>query len=148
MSKYISNMTKEMERWDGLCARGCWYGFGRRMRAILILFSRRRRSRKTRGISFRIPASIIRRVVINERGKGYGKEAMNLLMAWAFEDAGAHRGWLDCKDYNDRALHVYESLGLRREGLLRETILVNGKYENLVVLGILEDEWRERNKGK
>ncbi len=89
-----------------------------------------------------------RRVVINERGKGYGKEAMNLLMAWAFEDAGAHRGWLDCKDYNDRALHVYESLGLRREGLLRETILVDGKYENLVVLGILEDEWRERNKGK
>ena len=89
-----------------------------------------------------------RRVIINDRGKGYGKEAMNLLMAWAFEDAGAHRGWLDCKDYNDRALHVYESLGLQREGLLRETILVDGKYENLVVLGILEDEWRERNKEK
>ena len=89
-----------------------------------------------------------RRVIINERGKGYGKEAMKLLMAWAFEDAGAHRGWLDCKDYNDRALHVYESLGLQREGLLRETILVDGKYENLVVLGILEDEWRERNKEK
>ena len=50
--------------------------------------------------------------------------------------------------YNDRALHVYESVGLRREGLLRETILVDGKYENLVVLGILEDEWRERNKEK
>ena len=89
-----------------------------------------------------------RRVIINERGKGYGKEAMNLLMAWAFEDAGAHRGWLDCKDYNDRALHVYESLGLQREGLLRETLFVDGKYENLVVLGILENEWRERNKGK
>ncbi len=89
-----------------------------------------------------------RRVIINERGKGYGKEAMNLLMAWAFEDAGAHRGWLDCKDYNDRALHVYESLGLQREGLLRETLFVDGKYENLVVLGILEDEWRERNKEK
>ena len=73
---------------------------------------------------------------------------MNLLMAWAFEDAGAHRGWLDCKDYNDRALHVYESLGLQREGLLRETLFVDGKYENLVVLGILENEWRERNKGK
>ena len=87
-----------------------------------------------------------RRVIVNERGKGYGKEAMKLLMAWAFEDAGAHRGWLDCKEYNDRALHVYESLGLRREGLLRDTIFVDGKYENLVVLGILEDEWRERHK--
>lgn len=85
-----------------------------------------------------------RRVIVNDRGKGYGKEAMKLLMAWAFEDAGAHRGWLDCKEYNDRALHVYESLGLRREGLLRDTIFVDGKYENLVVLGILEDEWRAR----
>lgn len=83
-----------------------------------------------------------RRVIVNERGKGYGKEAMKLLMAWAFEDAGAHRGFLDCKDYNDRALHVYESLGLRREGVLRDTIFVDGKYENLVVLGILDEEWR------
>lgn len=83
-----------------------------------------------------------RRVIINERGKGYGKEAMKLLMAWAFEDAGAHRGFLDCKEYNDRALHVYESLGLQREGILRDTIFVDGKYENLVVLGILDREWR------
>ena len=87
-----------------------------------------------------------RRVIINERGRGYGKEAMNLLMAWAFEDAGAHRGWLDCKDYNARALHVYESVGLRREGVMRETILVDGVYENLVMLAILEAEWRERQK--
>ena len=87
-----------------------------------------------------------RRVIINEPDKGYGKEAMKLLLAWAFEDAGAHRGWLDCKEYNDRALHVYESIGLKREGVLRETILVNGTYENLVVLGILDREWREGQK--
>ncbi len=83
-----------------------------------------------------------RRVIINDRGKGYGKEAMDLLMGWAFETAGAHRGFLDCKEYNDRALHVYEAVGLRREGVLRETILSDGKYENLVVLGILDREWR------
>lgn len=92
-----------------------------------------------------------RRVIINERGKGYGKEALRLLMDWAFGEAGAHRAWLDCKDYNDRALHVYESLGMKREGLLRDTIFVDGKYENLVVLAILEPEWRElkaREKGE
>ncbi len=87
-----------------------------------------------------------RRVIINEPDKGYGREAMELLLAWAFEDAGAHRGWLDCKDYNHRALHVYEAVGLKREGLLRETILVDGVYENLVVLGILEWEWRAMQK--
>ncbi len=92
-----------------------------------------------------------RRVIINERGKGYGKEALRLLMDWAFGEAGAHRAWLDCKDYNDRALHVYESLGMKREGLLRDTIFVDGKYENLIVLAILEPEWRElkvREKGE
>ena len=87
-----------------------------------------------------------RRVIINEPNKGYGKEAMNLLLGWAFEDAGAHRGWLDCKEYNDRALHVYESVGLKREGVMRETILVNGTYENLVMLGILDREWRALQK--
>ena len=87
-----------------------------------------------------------RRVIINEPDKGYGKEAMNLLLGWAFEDAGAHRGWLDCKEYNDRALHVYESVGLKREGVMRETILVNGTYENLVMLGILDREWRALQK--
>ena len=87
-----------------------------------------------------------RRVIINERGKGYGQEALALLMAWAFEDFGAHRAWLDCKDYNARALHVYEKAGLRREALLREPLLVNGKYENLVVLAILDWEWRARQE--
>ena len=87
-----------------------------------------------------------RRVIINERGKGYGQEALALLMAWAFEDFGAHRAWLDCKDYNARALHVYEKVGLRREALLRETLLVNGEYENLVVLAILDWEWRARQE--
>ena len=68
------------------------------------------------------------------------------MLGWAFEDAGAHRGWLDCKEYNDRALHVYESVGLKREGVMRETILVNGTYENLVMLGILDREWRALQK--
>lgn len=81
------------------------------------------------------------KIIINKKGHGYGKEALKLLMAWSFEDMKFHRGWLDCKDYNTRALHVYESVGLKREALLRETILVNGVYENLVILAILENEY-------
>ena len=72
--------------------------------------------------------------------------AMQLLKAWTFEDLKFHRGWLDCKDYNARALHLYESEGLQREGLIRETILTNGIYENLVVLGILDREYAARKQ--
>ena len=84
-----------------------------------------------------------RKVIINKKGHGYGREAMLLLMAWSFEDLGFHRGWVDCKDFNDRALHLYESVGMKREALLRETLCTNGKYENLVVLGILDREYNE-----
>ena len=83
-------------------------------------------------------------VIIAKKGLGYGHEAMKLLKAWAFEDRKFHRAWLDCKDYNARALHLYESEGMVREGLIRETLLTNGVYENLVVLGILDREYEAR----
>ena len=83
-------------------------------------------------------------VIIAKKGMGYGHEAMKLLKAWGFDDLKFHRAWLDCKDYNARALHLYESEGMQREGLIRETILTNGVYENLVILGILDREYQER----
>lgn len=83
-------------------------------------------------------------VIIGKKGRGYGHEAMKLLKAWAFDTLHFHRAWLDCKDYNERALHLYESEGMLREGLIRETILTNGIYENLVILGILDREYQER----
>ena len=85
-------------------------------------------------------------VVIAKKGRGYGHEAMKLLKAWAFEECGAHRAWLDCKDYNARALHLYESEGMVREALIRETLLHKGVYENLVILGILDREYRARKR--
>ena len=59
---------------------------------------------------------------------------------------GYHRAWLDCKDYNARALHLYESEGMVREALIRETLLHKGVYENLVVLGILDREYCARKR--
>ena len=83
-------------------------------------------------------------VIITKKGQGYGHEAMKLLKAYCFLNKKFHRGWLDCKDYNARALHLYESEGLMREGLFRETIVTDGVYENLVVLALLDREYRAR----
>lgn len=82
-------------------------------------------------------------VIIGRKRLGYGREAMKLLMKWSFEFKDFHRVWIDCKDYNKVALHLYESLGFVREGFLREYILTDGVYENLVVLGILDSEYFE-----
>lgn len=83
-------------------------------------------------------------VIIAKKGLGYGHEAMQLIKKWCFGVKKFHRAWLDCKDYNERALHLYESEGMVREGLIRETIITNGKYENLVILGILDREYEAR----
>ena len=80
-------------------------------------------------------------VIIEKKNRGYGREALKLLLKWTFEIKKYHRVWIDCKDYNSIALHLYESLGFVREGVLREILLTNGVYENLIVLGMLDREY-------
>lgn len=80
-------------------------------------------------------------VIIGKKGLGYGREALKLLLKWAFEVKDFHRVWIDCKDYNKIALRLYESLGFVREGFLREILLTNGVYENLIVFGMLDREY-------
>lgn len=82
----------------------------------------------------------ITHVIIDKKGRGYGTESLKLLLKWSFEVKNFHRAWLDCKTYNEVALHLYEKVGFRREGLIRECILTNGIYEDLLVLGILQRE--------
>ena len=84
-------------------------------------------------------------VIIDKKGVGYGRESLQLLMRWTFKLKKYHRVWIDCKEYNSIALHLYESLGFVREGVLREIILTNGTYENLIVLGILDREYFAKN---
>lgn len=82
------------------------------------------------------------RIMVAKQGEGYGKETVGLLLKWGFESQKAHRAWLDCKPHNARALHVYETSGFVREGLIRETIQAeDGTYEDLVILGILDREY-------
>ncbi len=87
------------------------------------------------------PCAEYTHVIIDKKNRGYGRESLKLLLKWTFEIKKYHRVWIDCKDYNSIALHLYESLGFVREGVLREIILTNGVYENLIVLGMLDREY-------
>lgn len=87
------------------------------------------------------PCAEYTHVIIGKKGIGYGREALKLLMTWTFDVKNFHRVWIDCKEYNSVALHLYESSGFVREGVLREIILTDGVYENLIVLGMLDREY-------
>ena len=83
-------------------------------------------------------------VIIGRKGLGYGHESLKLLKKWTFDVKNFHRAWLDCKDYNEVAIHLYENEGFLSEGLIRETLLTDGVYENLFIFGILEREYFAR----
>ena len=87
------------------------------------------------------PCAEFTHVIIGKKRSGYGREALKLLLKWTFELKDFHRVWIDCKDYNKIALHLYESLGFVREGFLREYLLTGDVYENLIVFGMLDNEY-------
>jgi len=82
-----------------------------------------------------------RRIVITEKGAGFGKEALGLVKKLAFEQLKTHRLWLDVKDYNQRARHLYESVGFVVEGTLWECFKNGDHYESLVIMAMLEGEY-------
>ena len=43
---------------------------------------------------------------------------------------------------NDRARHVYENFGFRKEGIMRDVIYRDGAYHSLVLMSLLETEYR------
>ncbi len=53
----------------------------------------------------------LKRLVITRKGRGYGREAIELVKEMAFEKYHAHRLWLDVKDFNYRAQSLYKSTG-------------------------------------
>ena len=84
----------------------------------------------------------LRRLAVTEKRRGYGRAALQRAMALAFEELGAHRLWLDVKPHNERARSLYRSAGFSEEGLLRDALFRGGRFESLVLMSILEDEWR------
>jgi diamine N-acetyltransferase len=87
---------------------------------------------------------LMKRIVIAEKGKGYGREALQLVKQAAFERFGAHRLWFDVMTHNQRARYVYQSEGFVEEGILRECMKVDDKFVSLVIMSMLEGEyWNE-----
>ncbi|MBZ2195828.1 GNAT family N-acetyltransferase [Occultella gossypii] len=80
------------------------------------------------------------------RGRGYGREAIMLVLAFAFEasDAGGlglHRVGLEVLSINPRAAALYQSLGFVVEGRIREAYLDSERYYDSIRMGMLEDEY-------
>jgi diamine N-acetyltransferase len=90
----------------------------------------------------------LKRIVLQPKGLGLGRECARRLKPMAFRDLRAHRFWLDVKQLNTRALTLYTSEGFVEEGRLRESVrLPDGsahRYDSLVVMSMLDREYEAR----
>lgn len=83
----------------------------------------------------------IRRIVITKKGIGYGKEAMIALIRYAFEKTKTNRLWLDVYPDNEVGIKLYESLGMHRDGILRQNYKAERGYLDQIIYSILKEEY-------
>lgn len=76
------------------------------------------------------------------RGRGHGTEATRLLVDYGFDVLRLHRIWLHVFEANERALRLYERVGFQREGVLRESALIEGSWRHVIVMGLLSADVR------
>jgi RimJ/RimL family protein N-acetyltransferase len=79
------------------------------------------------------------------RGRGLGTEATELLLAHGFQTVGLHRISLEVYTFNPRARAVYERVGFRAEGVLRDALYWEGTYVDATVMSMLAPEWNHRH---
>ena len=79
-------------------------------------------------------------------GKGYGTDVMKVILRYAFTEVNLNRVTLIVFEFNPRAIRSYEKAGFRHEGRMRQVLNKEGKRWDIFSMGILRDEWMERNK--
>lgn len=70
-------------------------------------------------------------------GKGYGSEAVRLLVDFGFKDLHLHRIYLHVFSSNTRAIKAYEKCGFAHEGVLREAAYIDGGFVDVVIMAVL-----------
>ncbi len=90
-------------------------------------------------------------IAIGEReywGKGYGTDAMRVMLHYAFTELNLHRVSLEVFEYNTRAQRSYQKAGFVVEGCERQYVQRDGKRYDVVNMGILREEWERMTNDK
>ena len=74
-------------------------------------------------------------------GRGYGREAVALLLDYAFRLRNLRRVWLEVHSDNERGIRAYRSCGFVEEGRMREHAWLAGRHVDKVIMGVLREEW-------
>ncbi|HKM28223.1 MAG TPA: GNAT family protein [Anaerovoracaceae bacterium] len=84
----------------------------------------------------------------NNRGKGYGEEALRMMLEYAFINLHMERVTLDHFTGNKAASDLYQKLGFQYEGIMRNGGKKNGKYVDLHLMSMLRSEYYDKLHAK
>ncbi len=76
----------------------------------------------------------------NALGKGYGSECARLMIDYGFSQLKLHKIMLRVIASNKRAIQSYKKAGFSEEGYLKDEVLLDGEYTDLVLMGIINQE--------
>jgi len=79
-----------------------------------------------------------------QRGKGYGREAVRLLVDHLFDSTSVERVGATCDVENAPSYRLVEGLGFRREGTMRSALFHHGKWHDVHFYGMLRSEWKAK----
>ncbi|TCO74840.1 RimJ/RimL family protein N-acetyltransferase [Marinisporobacter balticus] len=77
------------------------------------------------------------------QSKGYGTEALKLLLQYGFYRLGLNKIELEVRAYNKKAIRCYEKCGFKVEGVLKEDYYSNGAFTDTIKMAILKREWEK-----
>jgi RimJ/RimL family protein N-acetyltransferase len=80
-----------------------------------------------------------------ERSKGYGSEALNLALRFAFDELNLYRLSAVLGEDNPGGLRFFQRFGFVEEVRRRQAVHRDGRYYDLLHLGLLADDWRKQN---
>ena len=78
------------------------------------------------------------------QNKGYGTEAMEMLVEYGFNTLNMNRIELVVYDFNIRAYKSYQKVGFIEEGRKRQARYHNGKYHDEIIMAILREDWEKK----
>jgi RimJ/RimL family protein N-acetyltransferase len=74
--------------------------------------------------------------------RGYGTDAVQTLLRFAFDEMNLNRVWLDVHEDNSRAIACYRKCGFIEEARLREHRFKLGRYRDTLIMAVLLDDFR------
>jgi len=81
-------------------------------------------------------------------GRGYGTDAVRVMVRYGFRAMGLHRIGLEVAAFNARGRRAYEKAGFQVEGVRRESVLMDGAFTDEVLMGLLRQDWEAQEEAR